>query len=328
MTKTIAQAIPTPRTWLRADQVNRSDWVLPLGLEQIEELGRAADSFRRSGLQLDAARPADFDLPALEPLVRDIRYELRHGRGFVLVRGLNVGDYTLEELELIFWGIGVYLGVGVSQSAAGDRLGHVIDRGSTDRYYTAGGRIEFHMDPVDVVALLCVRPAKEGGLSRIASSSTIHNILLEERPDILDILYRGFYCSRQGHGETVTDWRVPVFASGADGLESYLLPITIRQAAAEGASLGDAEREAIRVLQEVAGSDRVCLNMDFRPGDIQFLNNRLIFHARGDYKDHADPALRRLLLRLWLMMPDWPGRHSAMDLHKRTDRAGGGVQAG
>ena len=323
-----ARSVTGPRAWIGAEQASRSDWIVHLGREQVEQLRRAANVIRQSGLQLHAATPGDLSLPKLEPLFRHIEQELRHGRGFVLVRGLNVDDYTLEELELIFWGIGVCLGVGVSQSAAGDRLGHVIDRGRTDRYYTAGGPIEFHMDPVDVVGLMCVRPAKEGGLSRIASSSTIHNILLEERPDVLDILYRGFYCSRQGHGETVTDWRVPVFASGEDGLESYLLPITIRQAAADGASLGDADREAIRVLQEVAGRDRVCLNMDFRPGDIQFLNNRLIFHSRSDYKDYADPALRRLLLRLWLMMPDWPGRPSAMDLYKRTDRAGGGVQAG
>jgi hypothetical protein len=321
------QAVTAPRAWIGGDQVHRNDWVLPLNRKQIEELGRAVDSFRRSGLQFDAARPGDFDLPALEPLVRQIQDELRHGRGFVLVRGLNVDDYTLDELELIFWGIGVYLGVGVSQSEAGDRLGHVIDRGSTDRYYTAGGPIEFHMDPVDVVGLMCVRPAKEGGQSRIASSSAIHNVLLEERPDVLDILYRGFYCSRQGHGETRTNWRVPVFASGTDGLESYFLPITIRQAATEAAPLSDAEREAIEVLQEVAGRDRVCLDMDFCPGDIQFLNNRLIFHSRSDYRDHADPALRRLLLRLWLMMPGWPCRHPAMDLHRRTDRAGGGVQS-
>jgi Taurine catabolism dioxygenase TauD, TfdA family len=310
-----------------ADQARRNDWIIPLKRNQIEELGRAAQYFRRRGLQLDTARPKDFNLPKLEPLVRHIQDELRHGRGFVLLRGLNVDEYTLDELELIFWGIGVYLGVGVSQSAAGDRLGHVTDRGSTDRYYTAGGKIEFHMDPVDVVGLMCVRPAKAGGQSRIVSSSAIHNVILEERPDVLEFLYRGFFCSRQGHGEPRTDWRVPVFAFGTEGLESYFLPITIRQAAKEGAPLSDAEREAIEVLQEVAGRDRVCLHMDFQPGDIQFLNNRLIFHARGDYRDHENPALKRLLLRLWLMMPGWPCRDPAMDLHRRTDRAGGGVQS-
>lgn len=322
-----ARSVTGPRAWLGADQSQQNDWTITLERGLIEELGRAAESCRRTGLQLHAATPDDFDLPSLNPLMRKIERELRFGRGFVLLRGLNVEDYTLGELELIFWGIGVCLGTGVSQSAAGDRLGHVTDRGGAGRYYTAGGPIEFHMDPVDVVGLMCVRAAEEGGVSKIASSAAIHNILLDERPDVLEILCEGFYCSRKGHGEPVTDWRVPVFAPGADGMESYFLPITIRQAADEGVLLSDAEKEAIAVLQEVAGRERVSLDMDFRPGDIQFLNNRLILHSRSDYRDSVDPALRRLLLRLWLMMPDWPRRPTAMDLHKKTDRAGGGVQS-
>ncbi len=322
------RSVAGERVWLGADQSQGSDWIVTLERRLIEELGRAADSFRRNGLQLHEVTPDDFNIPSLDPLMRHIERELRYGRGFALVRGLNVNDYALDELELIFWGIGVYLGVGVSQSVAGDRLGHVIDRGGKDRYYTAGGQIEFHMDPVDVVGLMCVRTAEEGGASRIVSSAAIHNILLDERPDVLEMLYRGFYCSRQGHGEPVTDWRVPVFASGVDGLESYFLPITIRQAESDGVLLSSVEREAIEVLQDVAGRDGVSLDMDFRPGDIQFLNNRSIFHSRSDYRDSPDPALRRLLLRLWLMMPDWPGRPIAMDVHRKTDRQGGGVQSG
>ena len=63
---------------------------------------------------------------------------------------------------------------------------------------------------------------------------------------------------------------------------------------------------------------------DFQPGDIQFLNNRVILHARTDYTDDPDPALKRLLLRIWLMMPDWPARAEGMHFIKENDRAGGG----
>ena len=204
----------------------------------------------------------------------------------------------------------------------------MIDRGATDRYYTAGGPIEFHMDPVDVVGLLCLRAALEGGQSRIASSLAIHNVMLEERPDLLEVLYSGFHCSRRGHGEKATQWRVPVYAEGGNGLESYFLPITIRQAQEEGYPLGDRDREAIEYLQSVASRPGIYLDMSFRPGDIQFLSNRTIFHARTDYRDDPDPLLRRHLLRLWLMMPHWPARPELMQLHRKTDRAGGGVQAG
>jgi len=38
------------------------------------------------------------------------------------------------------------------------------------------------------------------------------------------------------------------------------------------------------------------------PGDMQFLSNHTIAHARTAYQDFADPAARRHLLRLWLSL--------------------------
>jgi hypothetical protein len=314
-----------PACWLGEEQEASSDWIIHLNVEQKAELERAAHQVRSSGLKLEQAGKSDFRLPSLAPLFDEIRQELASGRGFVLVRGLATTDYSVAEIGTIFWGIGANLGTGVAQSAAGDRLGHVIDRGSRDRYYTAGGAIEFHMDPVDVVGLLCIRGALEGGQSRIASAAAIHNVILKERPDLLHCLYQGFHCSRRGHGDSVTEWRVPVYTRSHQQLESYFLPITIRQAVDEGFPLTAREQEAIDYLQVVAARPEIYLDMDFRPGDMQFLNNRVIFHARTDYRDNPDPQLKRHLLRLWLMMPDWPDRHGEMRLHRRTDRAGGGV---
>ena len=316
-----------PAVWYGSVQSRRNDWIIPLSSEQITELEQAAESVRDSGLKLDDATRSDFTLPTLAPTLETARRELELGRGFVLIRGLPVDHYTTDEMGTIFWGIGTYLGTGVSQSVDGDRLGHVINRGATDRYYTAGGPIEFHMDPADVVGLLCLRGALEGGSSRIVSSLALHNVILEERPDLLEVLYHGFYCSRRGHGEKATEWRIPVYAAGHNGLESYFLPITIRQAEDEGYPLTYAEHEAMQYLESVASRPGIYLDMDFRPGDMQFLNNRIIFHARTDYRDSPDPELRRHLLRLWLMMPDWPERPAAMHLHRRTDRAGGGVHS-
>jgi hypothetical protein len=204
----------------------------------------------------------------------------------------------------------------------------VYDRGTQDkeRYYTRGGSLEFHVDPVDVVGLLCLRTALSGGASRIVSAGAVHNTILAERPDLLSIRYRGFHNSRRGHGENIPSPRVPVFAQGARGLECYLLPQTIRQATEEGYPLTPIEEEALEHFGEVANRPGVFLDMDFRVGDIQFLNNRTILHSRTDYVDHMEPERKRHLLRLWLMMPDWPARPSVMDFHSRVDQAGGGVR--
>jgi hypothetical protein len=321
----LLQPAAGPAVWYGKDQSQENDWIIHLSAEQQAELARAANQVRSCGLKLEEARRADFSLPTLAPVLARIKRELYAGRGFVLVRGLAISNHSVDEMGTIFWGIGTCLGTGVAQSSAGDRLGHVINRGSTDRYYTAGGAIEFHMDPVDVVGLLCIRSALAGGQSRIASAAAIHNVMLAERPDLLQLLYRGFHCSRRGHGDQVTEWRVPVYAPNAERLESYFLPITIRQAAEEGFPLAADEQEAIAYLQAVATRPGIYLDMDFQPGDFQLLNNRSIFHARTDYQDHPDPDLKRHLLRLWLMMPDWPERCREMRLHRRTDRAGGGV---
>src|SRR6185437_15870845 len=184
-------------------------------------------------------------------------------------------------------------------SAAGDRLGHVFDRGTQDkeRYYTRGGALEFHMDPVDAVGLLCLRTALSGGASRIASIGHVHNLIQAERPDLLQLLYRGFHHSRRANGDPTPSDRVPVFAPGGHGMECYLLPVTIRLAVEDGCPLSASEQEALAYIDTVAHRCGVFLDMDFRVGYIQLLNSRLILHARTDSVGHPDH--RRHLLRLW-----------------------------
>lgn len=326
----MARLVTGRRVWRGPEQAERSDWILELGDAERAELERAVALARARGLTLDRATRDDFALETLAPRLADVGRELAEGRGFVLLRGVPIAGRPADDIALMYWGIGLHLGVAVSQSAAGDRLGHVIDRGTgnTERYYTRGGALEFHMDPVDVVGLLCLRQARSGGASRIASALAVHNAILAERPDLLALLYRGFYNSRRAHGEATSPARVPVFAEGGHGLECYLLPITIRQAVEEGYALSAAEQEALDFVGAVADRPELRLDMDFREGDIQFLNNRTILHARTDYVDDPDPALKRHLLRLWLMMPDWPPRAEAMNFHGRVDRIGGGVQPG
>lgn len=61
-----------------------------------------------------------------------------------------------------------------------------------------------------------------------------------------------------------------------------------------------AQIEAMELLESIANDPSFHLQMDFAPGDIQFLNNGAILHAREAYEDHEHPDKRRHLLRLWL----------------------------
>ena len=325
------QPVSGPDVWLGTDYAQNQEWVYHFSDAAIADIDRAMRSVRQRDRVLDDITAEDFDLPALAHDLNQMGQILSSGRGFVLLKGLDIDKYSSEEFAIIFWGIGTHLGVGVSQSHLGDRIGHVKDIGGKGRYYTAGGPIEVHMDPADVTGLLCLREAKRGGESWIMSSMMIRNILLDERPDLLEVLYQGYHYGGPGTGPggNRTAHRLPVYAEKEGECYSFYLPAAIvGRGSGSTEELSDAEREAMTLLDEIAVRPQVRLEMDLRPGDIQFLNNRKLFHARGDYEDHPDPAKKRHLLRLWLMMPHWPPLPESMKFLNKADRAGGGVPKG
>ena len=60
--------------------------------------------------------------------------------------------------------------------------------------------------------------------------------------------------------------------------------------------------QAIELMAEIAEESAFATHQ--QPGEIQFLNNHVIFHSRTAYEDHPEPERRRLLHRLWLSMPN------------------------
>jgi hypothetical protein len=157
---------------------------------------------KAAGIGLDGLQREHFEVPSLRPVVEEIRREAQDGRGFVLLRGLPIGDYSKNDLALIFWGIGTHLGRGLSQSVMGDRLGHVKDFSREDpgaRAYRNKQELSPHTDSCDLVGLLCLRNAQAGGgVSRLTSAISVHNTLLAEHPDVLAALYRGYVRHRRG----------------------------------------------------------------------------------------------------------------------------------
>ena len=182
------------------------------------------------GLALGEVGRGNFPLPTLAPKLARWLEEIRTGRGFVVLRGLNVTDYTDEEVGLIFWALGAYLGDPVTQNPRGDLLGHVYDHGRRYgdidvRGYETNAHLPFHSDGCDLVGLLCLRRAKSGGLSSIVSSVTLHNEILRQHPEYLPPLYNGYhYIKREAAltDDPVTANRVPVFGA-KDGYVSARL---------------------------------------------------------------------------------------------------------
>ncbi|WP_233582964.1 TauD/TfdA family dioxygenase [Candidimonas sp. SYP-B2681] len=81
------------------------------------------------------------------------------------------------------------------------------------------------------------------------------------------------------------------------------------------------ESQALYQVRKVAASPELYLDMGFREGDIQFLNNRMMVHGRTDYQDAPKLEDRRHLLRLWIEVPSWPAMPPAQIFHTKEDRA-------
>jgi hypothetical protein len=280
---------------------------------ELSELHRALARVRARALTLPHIGRDDFPLPTLGPRLDGLRHELLHGRGFVLLRGLPMERYALDDAAAIYWGIGAWFGRPRSQNARGHLLGHVRDVGAdlgdpNVRTYQTTKRQYYHTDSVDLVALLCVRKAKSGGLSSLVSSVTAHNEMIARQPDLLPTLFEPFYVDRRGEVPPgMEPWfALPIFNWHAGMLTTIYVRRYIESAQRfpEVPRLTARQIEALDALDAVLEDPDVHLQMAFEPGDIQLVHNHQILHDRTEFADWPDPSRKRHLLRLWLCPPD------------------------
>jgi hypothetical protein len=189
--------ITGPEAWLGSRIDYRQDGLHTLSPDAIAEIDAALPGV--GDLDFPRITPETFPLPATGGFFRGLGDALRNGRGFLLLRGLSRDRYSTEDMARIYYGLGAHIGQAVPQSYQGELLGNVIDVSDIEpeaRGYHAGGAQRFHTDTCDIVSLMCLRAAKSGGISRIASAAAVHNRLLETRPDLLETLY-GDYIFRR-----------------------------------------------------------------------------------------------------------------------------------
>ena len=321
MSLTMAQPIPGIVAWRGDELAASSDWIRIITTPELNELDDALRSVQRRGLAWRDMTRDDFPIPHLAASLADVRRELEDGRGVVLLRRIPVERYTEDELRIIYWGLGLHTGTPRYQNPKGELIGDVRDenrlygavreavatgevRSSRNKARSAGP-LRFHTDRVDVVTLLCVRPAATGGLSKIASAVAVHNTILARRPDLHALLCQPYYHTRQGEaGGEAKYYAMPIFAT-RDGRFTSQYSRTFVEAAQripEVPRMTAAQDEALDLWAEVC--EELCYTMDIRPGDIQLLNNHVVYHARTTYEDDPTPGRDRFLMRLWLSMPN------------------------
>jgi hypothetical protein len=304
------RVLETGCEWRAADVANPAEWTEVLTPADIAEIDRAIAFARAKSNDLLAIGKDDFPLPELSGKIKRLEKDLMQGRGFVLIRGLPRERYTNDDMCLAYWGIGAHLGKPWPQNHKGHVLGDVTDQGKTLADPTARGNelgrigLDYHCDGSDLIGLLCLQTASEGGLSAVANSVALHNELVRQRPDLARELYEPQpYDFRGEQPPGARGWYpMPVFTSWGDRLFVRLIGAYIfaSQRHEDAPRLTPAAREALKWLHAEAESGRYSVTMDFRPGDMQFVNNYHVLHGRTAYTDEPATGRVRHLKRLWL----------------------------
>lgn len=301
------QPVAGPAVWSGAEVEARTDWMFQLTETHITELLAALDAVGTTPMREITA--GEFPLPTLGPVLNEFVEELVHGRGFVLIRGVPVEGLDEPALERLYWGIGQHLGIPIPQNDAGEYLVHIRDQGldfanPEVRGYQTSARLDYHSDSTDVVGLLCVRPAKQGGVSTVVSASAVFNEAIARRPDLAAVLMQPWWWDRRKKDLSASFFQCRIFAVEGGRLTSYYGRSHIESASRspDVPPLTPLQVEALDLLDSIANDPAFVLNMHFQPGDIQFLNNYKVWHARTDYVDHPEPHRKRDLYRLWLTL--------------------------
>lgn len=289
------------------------DWIVRLDATDVAEIERAVAVFRASGAPLASISRATFPLPALAGKLDRLLAELLEGRGFVLVRGFPMEGRDIESAAIAYLGIGRHLGSLRSSNGKGHLLGHVKDVGADikdggTRFYQTSRRLEYHTDSCDLVGLLCLQTAMRGGESFICSSMTIYNEVRARRPDLLAAAFLPFPTDRRGEVPAgMEPWfEIPIFNWHAQRLSAIYLRHYIEEAQRRfpaAPRLTPAQVEVMDLIDLLVNDPDIHLQMAFERGDMQFLHNHQILHARNDFENWPDPARHRHLLRLWMAPP-------------------------
>ena len=277
--------------------------------EDIEDLEAAAKHFLSLGKDVGEISKATFPLTRFADHVEALKDKLLSGIGLEVIRGLPIGRYDQKTAAAIFCGIGAHIGSARSQNADGHILGHVRDIGAdpddpNSRIYQTNERQTFHTDSADVVGLLCIREAKEGGKSLLVSAESIYNRMRAERPDLLVLLFDPIATDRRGEvpegQKPFMDIPVLNWHEGHLTVFYQRQYIESAQRFLEAMRLTPAHVEALDYFDALANDPDLCFGMQLQPGDMQFVYNHSQLHDRTGFLDWPERAKRRHLLRLWL----------------------------
>ncbi|MEC9091601.1 MAG: TauD/TfdA family dioxygenase [Planctomycetota bacterium] len=243
----------------------------------------------------------------------EIQDELENGCGAVLLKGAEVSGVSSLELKNRFLKFCSQIGTPLSQSAKGENVFSVRDEGygSSDprtRGPNTRKKLSFHTDRCDVIGFLCLKPAKRGGENQVVSSVALYNAILQQRPELLEVLCEPYYYQRHNVdvGNDQQYIQQPIFSFFRGCFASNFLRVLIDRASISGEvpPMTSRQKEALDYLENLAGDPEFHVTFRQEEGDILLLNNWVTYHRRTEFEDEQAVERRRHLLRVWLAVPN------------------------
>ena len=304
-----------PQAWTRAT-IAPVDWTVPLPDAAVRELLAVRDELRRAPVPTFLLDPEDFALDACRAVMADVRRVTQGGPMLAVLDRLPMDALTREEAVAVYWLLSSLLARPVAQKLNGQMFYDVMDTGaklkpgSGIRPTVTNVDLRFHNDnsyneaPPEYVCLLCLHPAKQGGISQVMSVATVHDALERQHPELMPRLYRPFWYDRHAEHQPdePTTFAAPIFERSTDGTINARLALSEIHAGYDlrGERLDNETAAALAAVQSVFEQPELHVELGFEAGQIQYVNNRATGHARTEFTDFPELERKRHLVRLWL----------------------------
>ncbi|EDR11252.1 uncharacterized protein LACBIDRAFT_233103 [Laccaria bicolor S238N-H82] len=312
------QQVESPIVWEGKDWKNEDQWVYNLTPSELKEIDDALVHFKGLNVEMGHVGRDTFPLPTLSKELRGLAQELYSGRGFFVLRTIPIDQYSPADLAIIYAGISSHVGSARGkQDGTGAVLAHIKDLtvshahekgGIGNSAYTTDKQV-FHTDVGDLIALMALATAEEGGTSRISSGARVYNELAATRPDLIHTLSELWPLDRFVFGGDPGYTTRPVLYY-EDG--HVIIQYSRRHFTGYGQQkrsqnippITEAQAEALDAVHFLA--EKYSLGLNFQKGDIQYINSMGLLHARDSFKDSAEKT--RHLIRLWLRNDEFAWR--------------------
>jgi hypothetical protein len=310
---TMIDQVEQPKPWLAHDLKHTSQWIRLLTSAEKAGLRQGLKAYVALNKPLEESSGEDFPFEDIKQLIEDINHQLYKGFGIIVLKEFPIEGLDEESIKKLYWGFTNHLGVLRPQGKNSALMNHVKNVGGVyravgGRGYNTNAELDFHVDFADFVGLLCIRDAKEGGISKACSSRALFETLKQQSPHLAEALLTPLYYSRQDEHspDELPYYQTPVVAFEQGWFSCRYTRNHIRYADRhEGAKAPTAvQNEAMDWIDQTALSDTFTFDMRLVPGDLQILNNHVVLHSRTAYEDYDEPEKKRSLLRAWIATPN------------------------